>query len=190
MAGQQIFNMGQIIYIISNKDMAVYPAVVEEQIVRKIRQADGIHEVINYKICIGPKGKQHVVDLSKINGEVFDSVESVKTTLLQRSNDEINRMVNEARENVGQWYGISPEEQAVRNTAAPVEKYDPALLLQTSSQELQLQQNGLNPHASMRENIRAMVQETDDGMHGLGLPNNNGTKTVILEDGTRMQVKF
>jgi predicted transcriptional regulator with HTH domain len=110
MAGQQ-FNMGQIIYILSNKTQSVVPAVVDEQVVRKVRRSDGIHEVISYKLSIGPKERQQSVDLSKIDGEVFSSLEAVKATLLERLTGFIDELVRTTQKNVMNWYGIDSENQ-------------------------------------------------------------------------------
>jgi hypothetical protein len=35
-----------------------------------------------------------------------------------------------------------------------------------------------------------MVEEPEDGMQGLGIQRNAGPQTVILEDGTKVQVKL
>lgn len=213
MAGQQTYNMGQIIYILSNKSQAVVPAIVEEQVVRKIRKADGVHEVVSYKLCIGPKERQQVVDLARVDGEVFDSLESIKNVLVERLTVFVDELVKTTQKNVLNWYGIVADNQLVETIQGdqnPGVKYDPAQLVHavnnnlpihgTTTHGLQLQQPvhsqhpGMNQHLSIRDNIRAMVEEPDDGMQGLALNsnnnNNNAMQTVILEDGTRVQVKL
>jgi hypothetical protein len=213
MAGQQTYNMGQIIYILSNKSQAVVPAIVDEQVVRKIRKADGIHEVVSYKLCIGPKDRQQVVDLAKIDGEVFDSLESIRDVLVERLTGFVDDLVKTTQKNVLNWYGIATDNQLVetiRGDQTPEGKFDPAQLVHAvnnnipihggsvTAHSLQLQQpmptqqQGINPHMSVRDNIRAMVEEPEDGMQGLaiGNPGDNTPKTVILEDGTRVQVKL
>jgi hypothetical protein len=72
MAGQIKYEIGQIIYILSNKTQTVIPAIVEEQVDRKIRRADGVHTILNYKLSLGPKERRQVVDLAKIDGEVIN----------------------------------------------------------------------------------------------------------------------
>jgi len=207
MAGQQVFNMGQIIYILSNKSQSVVPAIVDEQVVRKIRKADGIHEVVSYKLCIGPKDRQQVVDLARIDGEVFDSLEAIRSTLVERLTGFVDDLVKNTQKNVLNWYGVTTDNQLVDTfgqETANEGKFDPAQLVHavnsglqlqgTQSHSLQLQQQQqqqtVNPHMSLRDNIRAMVEESDDGMQGLAIQGNAGPQTVILEDGTKVQVKL
>lgn len=201
MAGQQVFNMGQIIYILSNKTQSVVPAIVDEQVVRKIRKADGIHEVVSYKLCIGPRDRQQVVDLARIDGEVFDSLDSIRVTLVERLTGFVDELVKNTQKNVVNWYGITPDSQLIdtfNQETANESKFDPAQLVHAANNGLSLQgtqqrapqQQVLNTHLSMRENIRAMVEPQDDGMQGLGLPGNTGAQTVILEDGTAVKVNL
>jgi hypothetical protein len=212
MAGQQTYNMGQIIYILSNKSQAVVPAIVEEQVVRKIRKADGVHEVVSYKLCIGPKERQQVVDLARVDGEVFDSLESIRSILVERLTVFVDELVKTTQKNVLNWYGIAPDNQLIETIQSDQNsgvKYDPAQLVHAVNNNLpihgsvthglqlqhpvQPQAPGINQHLSIRDNIRAMVEEPDDGMQGLALNssnNSNAMQTVILEDGTRVQVKL
>jgi hypothetical protein len=201
MAGQQVFNMGQIIYILSNKTQSVVPAIVDEQVVRKIRKADGIHEVVSYKLCIGPRDRQQVVDLARIDGEVFDSLDSIRDTLIERLTGFVDELVKNTQKNVMNWYGVSADNQLVdtfNQETTSEGKLDPAQLVQAANNGLALQgthhrglvQQGVNPHMSIRDNIRAMVEPQEDGMQGLGLPGNSGAQTVILEDGTAVKVNL
>jgi hypothetical protein len=213
MAGQQkTLNIGQIIYILSNKSQSVVPAIVAEEDTRKVRKLDGIHEVVNYKLCIGPKERQRVVELNRIDGEVFESLEAIKETLVGRLTSFVDDLVKTTQTNVLNWYGVTADNQALEagdGVAHSGDKFDPEQLihavnnnlpLQNSNQThpLQLQggmpqqQQGLNPHATMRDNIRQMVAPEDDGMQGLGLggPIEHGQTFAVLPDGTRVPVKL
>jgi hypothetical protein len=203
MVGQQTYNMGQIIYILSNKSQTVVPAIVDEQVVRKIRKADGIHEVVSYKLCIGPKDRQQFVDLARIDGEVFESLEGIRDTLVERLTGFVDELVKNTQKNVLNWYGIATDNQiidSIKGESGSENKFDPAQLVHavnnnlsiqgpSSQHALQLQQQAsVNPHMSIRDNIRAMV-EPEDEMQGLGI-NNQSPQTVIMPDGTRVQVKL
>lgn len=209
MAGQQTYNMGQIIYILSNKTQSVVPAIVDEQVVRKIRKADGIHEVVSYKLCIGPKERQQMVDLARIDGEVFDSLESVRATLVERLTGFVDDLVKNTQKNVLNWYGVTTDNQLVdmfQNESGQEGKLDPAQLVHAVNNGLsipghtqqqhslqiaqqQQQQPAVNSHMSLRDNIRSMVEE-EDGMQGLALGGPLTPQTVILEDGSKVQVKL
>ena len=206
MAGQQTYNMGQIIYILSNKSQSVVPAIVDEQVVRKIRKNDGIHEVVSYKLCIGPKDRQQVVDLARIDGEVFDSLEAIRTTLVERLTGFVDDLVKNTQKNVLNWYGVTADNQLVdtfQNDSLQEGKFDPAQLVHAVNNGLQIQgvtphslqlqqpqQQAMSPHLSLRDNIRAMVEENEDGMQGLGIGAPHTPQTVILEDGTKVKVKL
>lgn len=206
MAGQQTYNMGQIIYILSNKSQSVVPAIVDEQVVRKIRKNDGIHEVVSYKLCIGPKDRQQIVDLARIDGEVFDSLEAIRATLVERLTGFVDDLVKNTQKNVLNWYGVTADNQLVdtfQNDSLQEGKFDPAQLVHAVNNGLQIQgvtphslqlqqpqQQTMSPHLSLRDNIRAMVEENEDGMQGLGIGTPHTPQTVILEDGTKVQVKL
>lgn len=204
MAGQRTYNIGQIIYILSNKSQSVVPAIVAEEDTRKVKKLDGIHEVVNYKLCIGPKDRQRVVELSRIDGEVFESLDSIRETLIGRLTAFVDELVKSTQGNVMNWYGVTADNQALEagdgiNTGG--DKFDPGQLVHavnnnlplspnTNQHPLQLQngiQGSMNPHNSLRDNLRAMVEE-DDGMQGLGL--NGSPQMIIMPDGTRVPVKL
>lgn len=209
MAGQRAYNIGQIIYILSNKSQSVVPAIVAEEDTRKVRKLDGVHEVTNYKLCIGPKDRQKVVELSRIDGEVFESLEEIRETLVGRLTSFVDDLVKTTQGNVLNWYGVTADNQALEagddHSGGGGEKYDPGQLvhavnnnlpLQTTNQHpLQLQGGGMgqtssiNPHNSLRDNLRQMVSDDEDGMQGLGM-NSQGPQFVIMPDGTRVPVKL
>ena len=74
------YNIGQIIYVLSNKSQVVLPGIVREEI--HYRSLDG--ENVSYKIAIGPPNKQRIVDLSTVDGEVYGSLEDVRNILISK----------------------------------------------------------------------------------------------------------
>lgn len=210
MAGTRAFNIGQIIYILSNKSQSVVPAIVAEEDIRKVRKLDGIHEAVNYKLCIGPKDRQKIVELSRIDGEVFESLDEIRETLVGRLTAFVDDLVKTTQGNVMNWYGVTADNQALEvgdGLIGDSDKYDPGQLvhavnnnlpLQTTNQHplqiqgggmMQPQQQQINPHSSLRDNIKRMVSDDEDGMQGLGLPG-QGPSMVVMPDGTRVPVKL
>jgi len=215
MAAQQQthFNIGQIIYILSNKSQSVVPAIVAEEDFRKVRKLDGVHEVVNYKLCIGPKERQKVVSLSQIDGEVYTSLEDIRVHLMQRLTAFVDDLVNTTIGNTQKWYGVTANNQvleAVPGEAGSGVKLDPGDIIHAVNNDIPLpngqqhplqlnggaqspQPQGLNPHASMRDNIRAMVtpeeKEDEDPMQGLALNQGTQQQYVILPDGTRAALR-
>lgn len=200
MAGQQAYNIGQIIYILSNKSQSVVPAIVAEEDFRKIRKLDGVHEVMNYKLCIGPKDRQRIVELSRIDGEVFESLEEIRTTLVNRLTEFVDGVIKTTQTNISNWYGVTSENQVLDGTNSNMnngEKFDPEQLInsvngntplqnQTKLQHPLLNQSqvGIGSQGNLRENIRAMVSDEAESFEGSGL------QMVILPDGTKVPVKI
>lgn len=95
------YNIGQIIYVLSNKTQTVLPGIVREEI--HYRSLDG--ENISYKIAIGPHNKQRVVDLSSVDGEVYGSLEEVRNVLIGKLTAFVDDLCETTNDRVNQWYG-------------------------------------------------------------------------------------
>jgi hypothetical protein len=199
MAGQRTYNIGQIIYIMSDKNQSVVPAIVAEEDSRKIRKQDGIHEVVSYKLCIGPKERPKFVELSRINGEVFESLDAVRETLVGRLTSFVDELVKNTQLNVSNWYGITADNQVLDQTddVSKSSKIDPEQLIHAvnnnvpihnalNQHPLQLQNNGMVPSNNLRDNIRAMVQD-DEELPGMG---QQTPQLVKMPDGTLVPIKF
>jgi hypothetical protein len=146
MAEQQThFNIGQIIYILSNKSQSVVPAIVAEEDFRKVRKLDGVHEVVNYKLCIGPKDRQRIVSLSQIDGEVYMSLEDIRTHLVQRLTAFVDDLVNTTLGNVQKWYGVTANNQVLEsspNETGAELKLDPGDIIHAVNNNIPLQAQG------------------------------------------------
>jgi len=209
MAGSQTYNIGQIIYILSNKSQSVVPAIIAEEDTRKVRKLDGIHEVVNYKLCIGPKDRQKVVDLNRIDGEVFTSLDKIRDHLVERLTSFVDDLVKTTQGNVLNWYGVTADNQVLETGDGGNDrgdKYDPEQIINAVNNNVPLQQGGpahplqlqggaqvpqaINPHVTMRDNIRTMVTpEEEDPMQGLGLGGQSTSpQFVVMPDGTRVPV--
>lgn len=160
------YNIGQIIYVLSNKTQTVLPGIVQEEI--HYRSLNG--ENVSYKIAIGPQNKQRVVDLSSVDGEVFGSLEEVRTILIGKLTSFVDDLCQTTNERVNQWYGTGSRPA---QAASPVGRLDPSDLLNEVGQ----QQNGFKQQAPSLNNLRAAMAEPD-----------LSTREVIMEDGTIRKV--
>jgi hypothetical protein len=150
------YNIGQIIYVLSNKTQTVLPGIVREEIYH--RSLDG--ENISYKIAIGPQGKQRVVDLSSVDGEVYGSLDEVREVLIGKLTSFVDDLCATTNERVNQWYssGNKPITQSSTNS-----RLDPSDLL--------------HEVGGQRNNLRSVLAEPD-----------LTTREVIMEDGTIRKV--
>ena len=176
------FQIGQIIFILSNKDQTVLPGIVQEEIVS--RRLDG--DSVNYKISIGPVGKNRIVDLEKVDGEVYGSLDDIRQILTQRITSFVDQLCETTNERVRKWYG---EKASVGVTPeSPGDKIDPSLFIdqvagqQNSLQPYQQQQQQMSsyqpPLHQARQQLKERLTAPLEGERGPGGP------TVQLTDGS------
>ena len=84
-------NVGQVIYLLTNKSSKVYPALVCEEI--KKRSLAG--ETTNYVVRL-PTDDAREVEIDKLDAEIFESVKEAKETMLGRISSEIDSMLEQA----------------------------------------------------------------------------------------------
>ena len=162
------YSIGQIIYVVSNKTQTVLPGIVQEEI--HYRSLNG--ENISYKIAIGPTNKQRVVDLSSLDGEVFGSLDEVRSVLVAKLTAFVDDLCATTNERVSQWYN-SATRSAQPNT--PVGRLDPSDLLNEVGQQ---QQQPFNKVQVQNLNgLRAAMAEPD-----------LTTREIIMDDGTIRKV--
>jgi hypothetical protein len=96
------YNVGQILFVVLHKKNQVYPMQVIEEITKKTLKG----EVKTYVLQGGSDPNSTVV-LDQIDGEVFDSSEEVRQTLLSRATNQINKIVATAVTKSKEWYSSS-----------------------------------------------------------------------------------
>ena len=111
-------NVGDIVYIVSNKKRQVLPAQVIEQINRKTLQG----EQIQYQVLIA--GAQSPVDLDSLSavGKIFSSLEDVRESLHKQAQLAISQVIEDAS-NLASIHFASDEEDV-----DPSEQVDESLI--------------------------------------------------------------
>lgn len=85
------YKVGQIVYLLDNSEMKIFPARVEEEIVRRKIGS----EEISYKILL--PGKSHTIaDLSDLDVVVFESASGVRDHMVSNAIKTIDRIVEKA----------------------------------------------------------------------------------------------
>lgn len=167
MSENSSLQIGQIIYILSNKAQTVVPAIViEEVIVKKING-----NLISWKVAIGPKDNNRIVDSNKLNGEIFHSLEEVKQVLLGRFTEFVNSLCDETERRSENWYGKSKQLETTNsenminpeNIVNSIENGNKLI-----SQKENIQQNNVfftkTPLEQQRERLRAMVSSEEEAV--------------------------
>lgn len=88
-----MYEVGDIVYIISNKQRQVIPAKIVEQVTR--RTLNG--EQISYKIQLpGDPSQTRIVDLSGVDGSVHSSIDEVRDLLYKHAISAIDNVIDTA----------------------------------------------------------------------------------------------
>ena len=157
------YNIGQIIYVLSNKSQVVLPGIVREEI--HYRSLDG--ENVSYKIAIGPPNKQRIVDLSTVDGEVYGSLEDVRNILISKLTAFVDDLCTTTNEKVYQWYGNGSRPVAQANTSGRLDPSD--LMNEVAAQPLQT----TKPQQGLVNNLRNAFADPE-----------LTTREVVMDDGS------
>lgn len=103
------YTIGQILFVVLSNKNQVYPMQVVEVITKKTLKG----EEVSYLLQAGSDGTTIMLD--KIDGEIFDSSEKARKTLVQRATQQINKLVDAAVKKSTEWYK-SPPKVAVMQT--------------------------------------------------------------------------
>lgn len=114
------YSVGQVLYVVLRKEPNVYPMQVVEEITKKT--LDG--EVTTYMLRAGSDPSK-VLALNDIDGEVFDSSDNARKTLIERVSQSINHRVEQAITKAKEWYP-SGFERASNDPLSLVKKASPA----------------------------------------------------------------
>lgn len=97
------YTIGQVLFVVLSKKNQVYPMQVTEVITKKTLKG----EEVSYLLQAGANGDSILLD--KIDGEVFDSAETARKTLVHRATQQINRLVDVAVKKSAEWYSAPRE---------------------------------------------------------------------------------
>lgn len=94
------FKIGDTVYILLHETTEIIPAIIVEKIISE--NING--QTVAYKFRIGPPDKQKIVSLSKLDGEVFTDVNSIRETLINRINSIVDISIQKAQKLREEWY--------------------------------------------------------------------------------------
>lgn len=85
------YEVGQVVYLLDNSEMKIFPARIEEEIVRRRVGS----EVITYKVTL-PNKERTVVDLSDLDVTVFTSSSEVRSHMAENALRSIDALIDRA----------------------------------------------------------------------------------------------
>lgn len=100
--------VGQIVFIVSQKNMSVYPMRVVEAISKQALNKD---TSVSY-VFEGPPPHDgsNRISSTELEGEVFSSADAAHRALTERAHASIAKIVGQARAKASEWFGIEPEQ--------------------------------------------------------------------------------
>ena len=110
------YSVGQIVYLLSKKDLKVFPAQVIEEIKRKTLTG----ETVSYIVTL-PDRDRSEVSLDDLSVESFTSIDAVKGIMISNAKSQIESILERAQD-VSKIFDTQPliEPEDVAGTAAPV----------------------------------------------------------------------
>jgi hypothetical protein len=111
-------NVGQIVFVVLDKQTVVYPMLVIEEIIKRTMHKGEIVSDVDYILQAGGS-KPKTISLSNIQGQVFESSESAKNSLMDNATFTINKLIENAVSKASEWYG---------NSAVDVPQYESSSL--------------------------------------------------------------
>lgn len=105
-----MYTIGQVLFVVLSKKNQVYPMQVIETITKRTLHG----EEISYVLQAGAD-KESKVTLDKVDGEVFETSDKARKTLIQRATAQINRLVDTAVTKSSEWYNVVDQPQTIHD---------------------------------------------------------------------------
>jgi phage-related tail protein len=86
------YSVGQIIYLLSKKDVKVYPVQVIEEVTRKTIEK----EMISYVIKL-PDNKETEILLEQVDAEIFTTLDDVESKMMDNASKQIKSFLKNAK---------------------------------------------------------------------------------------------
>ena len=83
--------VGQIIFLLANKEAKVFPALVSEQINKKTLKGDETSYVVML-----PDKDSSCVELSRVDAEIFKSIDDARSEMVERATTQNNKILDHA----------------------------------------------------------------------------------------------
>lgn len=125
----QLF-IGQTLFIVSDDNIKVIPAIVSEKNVTETLKGD----TVTWKVIIGPEHKRKTIAIDKITGDKFATLDEARQELLSRFDLVLDEALEESANNAAVWYsldinevkGLTPATRGTRKKTPQVEAEDDA----------------------------------------------------------------
>ena len=126
-----MYTVGQVLYFILAKKNQVYPMQVVEIITKRTLSG----EDVSFVLQAGPE-KETKVMFEQVDGEVFDSPELLKQTLIHRATLQVGKLIDNAVSKSETWYLQSNSSNKPRQQPQTIQNL-PEFITKTENQAQQ-----------------------------------------------------
>lgn len=96
------YSIGQVLFIVLNKKNQIYPMQVIEIITKKTLKGEEVQYLLQ-----GGSDRTSTVMLDQVDGEIFDSSDKARKTLIDRAIKHVNRLMDIAVTKSKEWYSLT-----------------------------------------------------------------------------------
>jgi len=122
------YAIGQVLFAVLNKKSQVYPMQVVEIITKKTLKGQEVQYLLQ-----GGSDRSTTVLLDKVDGEIFDSAEVARKTLVVRATKQIDKLINLAVTKAKEWY--QTPETAEPQTIQDLPEFNPDHIIDEMPEE-------------------------------------------------------
>lgn len=211
------YSIGQVVYILSSKGQSIVPAMIVQRSTVETIEGDNV----SWKLAVGPKESannkpQRIVDLDKVNGELYTSLDDIRVVLENRLSGFIQKLVTDAQKRTKVWYGkqvdlsAPKKEKAEKKTVTketPIQKndsFDPEEFLydDLEQQEVHQQQQQSNnadqeinnvsemPEEVQKENLKQRLRQMVAAEDEPETAQENSSEFIETPDGKRIPINM
>lgn len=192
------FEIGQVVYILSEQAQSILPGIVAEEVV--VKKLSG--NTVSWKVKVGLGDRAKLFDSARIKGEVYGSLDEVREVMTKRLNEYIDKISLEAQERVEKWYGkeISERQKQMQGTYTPMssvdDRIDPDLLLSSienvppAARFTPDATRASDPRAALRNHLTALAIPEEEQTAGEGeifITGPNGERIPVRMSKPKMQ---
>jgi hypothetical protein len=98
------YRVGQVLFVVLNKKMQVYPMMIVEEIVKRTLHGEETNYVLQ-----GGSNPSITILLNEVEGEIFESAEEAKYVLTNRATSQIEKLVDSAIARANEWYNAQQQ---------------------------------------------------------------------------------
>ena len=110
------YHVGQVLFIVLNKKMQVYPMMIVEEIIKRSLHGEDTNYVLQ-----GGSDSTDTILLNNVDGEIFESADEAKYVLVNRATTQIEKLVDTAIEKANMWYNTQPHREPHEVMSLPQE---------------------------------------------------------------------